>query len=166
MRWEAEFCWKQAELDLETARRKLGTEAYYVCAFMSRRAVEQALKAVFFEKERRLPSMSHNLAHLGETCQLPKRLRATLTVLKQEYLTALSPNGVPSEPFTAKIASRYLSSAERIMEWCQKKLYPPPEAPRRLQSRARAAEPLPETVHAAVPDPETLGSQSVGELTS
>ena len=119
MREETTNWWKQALIDLETAEKTLEIGIYYTSVFYSQLAVEKGLKALYIEKNRRLPAHTHNLLTLGRAVNLPKELFRLLYDLNPEFFVTRYPdaaNGVPAEMFDEESAHVHLDKARKVVE--------------------------------------------------
>lgn len=125
MRPETELWWKQANEDLETARINLDARRYYACVFFAHQAAEKALKALFIETMREMPTKTHNLIALGKALEAPEEIMTAVRDLGPEYITSRYPDaayGVPAELYDEKLARAHLIQAEEIVAWTKKKL--------------------------------------------
>ncbi|MFQ5640856.1 MAG: HEPN domain-containing protein [bacterium] len=120
MREETKNWWIQAQNDLESARKNLEVEVYYVCAFLSQQAVEKGMKALCIHKNRKLPRKTHNLLHLAKEVDFPQQKLGLLRAINPDFVTTRYPdaaNGIPTELFDREIAQDHLSKAEEVMNW-------------------------------------------------
>ena len=123
MRIEVQRLIKQAERDLENARKNIGIEAYEVAAFLAEQAVEKYLKAYWMSKKKEAAPHTHSLTELGDALGAPKTLRKHLVSLTADYTTARYPdaaNGVPYEVYDRETAEAKVASAEAILTWLRK----------------------------------------------
>ncbi len=72
MRIEIERLIKQAERDLENARKNISVDAHVVAAFLAEQAVEKYLKAYWMIAKKEAPPFTHSLTELGDALGLPK----------------------------------------------------------------------------------------------
>ncbi len=120
MRIEAKRLIKQAERDLENARKNIGIEAYEVAAFLAEQAVEKYLKAYWMIAKKEAAPHTHSLTELGDALGLPASLRKHLVNLTADYTTARYPdaaNGVPYEVYDRETAEAKVASGEAILTW-------------------------------------------------
>ncbi len=120
MRVEVERLIKQAERDLENARKTLDIEAYEVAAFLAHQAVEKYLKAAWMHGRREPAPRTHSLTELGDALGVPKTHRKHLGYLNADYVTARYPdaaNGVPYEVYDREMAEAKVKAAEEALEW-------------------------------------------------
>jgi len=120
MRIEVKRLIKQAERDLENARRNIGIEAYEVAAFLAEQAVEKYLKAYWMNAKKEASPFTHSLTELGDALGVPRALRKHLVSLTADYTTARYPdaaNGVPYEVYDRETAEAKVASAEAILKW-------------------------------------------------
>lgn len=120
MRQEVERSIKQAERDLENARKNVGIEAYELASFMSQQAVEKFLKAAWMEERAEAPPRTHSLVELGDPLGVPDELRKHLVYLNADYTTARYPdaaNGIPYEIYDRETAESKVAAAEALFEW-------------------------------------------------
>lgn len=120
MRQEVERSIRQAERDLENARKNIGIEAYELASFMSQQAVEKFLKAAWMHVEGEAPPRTHSLVELGDPLGVPEELRRHLVYLNADYTTARYPdaaNGVPYEIYDRETAESKVEAAEALFRW-------------------------------------------------
>ena len=120
MRQEAARLIKQAERDLENARKNIGIEAYEVTAFLAEQAVEKFLKACWMVTKKEAAPFTHSLTELGDALGVPRALRKHLVSLTADYTMARYPdaaNGVPYEIYDRETAEAKVASAEAILTW-------------------------------------------------
>ena len=120
MRIEAKRLIKQAERDLENARKNIGIEAYEVAAFLAGQAVEKYLKAYWMIARKEAAPHTHSLTELGDALGVPKALRKHLVSLTADYTTARYPdaaNGVPYEIYDRETAEAKVAAGEAILKW-------------------------------------------------
>ena len=77
-RIEAERLIKQAERDLENARKTIGIGAYELAAFVAQQAVEKYLKAAWMVLKEEPPPRTHSLTELGDALGVPRDRRRQL----------------------------------------------------------------------------------------
>lgn len=120
MRIEAERLIKQAERDLENARKNIGIEAYELASFVAEQAVEKRLEAAWMVVRGEAPPRTHSLTELGDPLGVPGDLRKHLVYLNADYTTARYPdaaNGVPYEIYDRETAASKVDAAEELFEW-------------------------------------------------
>lgn len=120
MRIEIERLIKQAERDLENARKNIGIEAYELASFVAEQAVEKRLKAAWMETRGEAPPRTHSLTELGDPLDVPDGLRKHLVYLNADYTVARYPdaaNGVPYEIYDRETAESKVEAAEALFEW-------------------------------------------------
>ncbi len=120
MRIEAKRLIKQAERDLENARKNIGIEAYEVAAFLAEQAVEKYLKAYWMIAKKEASPHTHSLTELGDALGVPAALRKHLVSLTADYTTARYPdaaNGVPYEIYDRETAEAKTAAGEAILKW-------------------------------------------------
>lgn len=120
MRIEAQRLIKQAERDLENARKNVDIEAFEVAAFLAEQAVEKFLKAAWTVAKRDDAPRTHSLTELGDGLGAPAGLRRHLVSLNADYTTARYPdaaNGVPYEVYDRETAEAKVAGAEEILKW-------------------------------------------------
>jgi HEPN domain-containing protein len=125
MRQEAQRLIKQAERDLQNARKNIGIEAYEVAAFLAEQAVEKYLKAYWMEAKKEAPPHTHSLTELGDALGIPKHLRKHLVNLTADYTTARYPdaaNGVPYEVYDRETAEGKVAAGEAILKWLREQI--------------------------------------------
>lgn len=120
MRIEVERLIKQAERDLENARKTLDIEAYELAAFVCQQAVEKHLKAAWMVRKREAPPHTHSLTELGDGLGAPAEVRRHLVYLNPDYTTARYPdaaNGVPYEIYDRATAEAKVAAGEEAFRW-------------------------------------------------
>lgn len=111
---------KQAERDLENARKNIDIEAYELAAFVAQQAVEKFLKATWIVAKGRESPRTHSLTELGDPLGVPADLRKHLVYLNADYTTARYPdaaNGVPYEIYDRETAESKVAAAGELFEW-------------------------------------------------
>lgn len=117
---------KQAERDLENARKNLAIEAYEVAAFLAEQSVEKYLKAYWMIEKKEAPPHTHSLTELGDALAAPKDLRKHLVSLTVDYTTARYPdaaNGVPYEVYDRETGESKVAAGEAILAWLRKQTH-------------------------------------------
>lgn len=125
MREEASNWWQQALKDLESAKKNLSIEAYYVTAFLSQQAAEKALKALYIYKIMDSPGKTHSLLRLGKEVGIPSEYYHGLRKLNPDFILTRYPDvadGVPYELYDGQIAQEKVSIAEKVIKWVEKEL--------------------------------------------
>ena len=106
MRQEVERLFRQADRDLENARKNITIGAYEVSAFLAHQAVEKYL--------------THSLTELGDGVGVPAELRRDLADLTPDYTVSRYPNaanGVPYELYDETKARAKVANAEEVIRW-------------------------------------------------
>ncbi len=125
MRIEVERLIKQAERDLENARKNIGIEAFEVAAFLAEQSVEKYLKAYWMVAKKEASPFTHSLTELGDALGVAPTLRRHLVSLTADYTTARYPdaaNGVPYEVYDRETAEAKVASAEAILKWLRERI--------------------------------------------
>lgn len=120
MRVEIERLIKQAERDLENARKNLATEAYELASFMCHQAVEKYLKAAWMVMKKEPAPRTHSLTELADGLSTPRELRPQFAYLNPDYTTARYPdaaNGVPYEVYDRATAEAKIAAVEKVFPW-------------------------------------------------
>lgn len=120
MRVEVERLIKQAERDLENARKNVGIGAYEITAFVCQQAVEKYLKATWMMRKHESPPRTHSLTELADGLGVAEDERAHFVYLNPDYTTARYPdaaNGVPYEVYDRATAEAKVKAAEAAFEW-------------------------------------------------
>jgi HEPN domain-containing protein len=123
VRIEAQRLIKQAERDLENARKNIGVGAYEVAAFLAEQSVEKYLKATWTVVKREAAPRTHSLTELGDGLGVPAERRRHLVNLNADYTTARYPdaaNGVPFEVYDRETAEAKVASAEEVLAWLRR----------------------------------------------
>jgi len=120
VRVEVERLVKQAERDLENARKNLAADAYEVAAFMCHQAVEKYLKAAWIVVKKESAPRTHSLTELADGLGVPADLRPSFAYLNPDYTTARYPdaaNGVPYEVYDRVTAEQKIATVEKVFPW-------------------------------------------------
>lgn len=120
MRPEVERLLRQADRDLENARKNLGIEAYEVAAFLAQQAVEKYLKGAWVVTKKQPAPHTHALTELGDGLGVPADLRRHLADLTSDYTVSRYPdaaNGVPYELYDEITARTKVENAETVIRW-------------------------------------------------
>lgn len=120
MRPEVERLLRQADRDLENARKNLGIEAYEVAAFLAQQAVEKYLKGAWVVTKKQPAPHTHALTELGDGLGVPADLRRHLADLTSDYTVSRYPdaaNGVPYELYDEITARTKVENAGTVIRW-------------------------------------------------
>jgi HEPN domain-containing protein len=123
VRIETQRLLKQAERDLQNARKNVDIAAYEVSAFLAEQAVEKFLKAAWTVVNREDAPRTHSLTELGDALGVPRELRRHLVDLNADYTTSRYPdaaNGVPYEVYDRETAEAKVAAAEEILTWLRR----------------------------------------------
>lgn len=121
----ADDWFRQAERDLQHARRSLDDETFEWAAFAAQQAAEKAVKALFqhLGAEARGHSVTQLLSGLPAPGSPPAELIELAKELERHYITPRYPNsypeGAPMDFYTRTEASRAIAAAERILGHCR-----------------------------------------------
>ncbi len=124
MQQDVKIWWEQAQADLRAAQFNLTGGQYFVAAFLSQQAVEKALKALIIKKTNTLVKI-HDLVILGRKAGLDEALLKKSELLSKVYIESrygIIGDTAPSKKFTKENTAAYLSIAEEILSWVQKKM--------------------------------------------
>ncbi len=119
MREETENWWKQANRDLESAKRIMELGEYHVCAFLSQQAVEKALKALLIDRTGNFPRI-HDVVELSRRVKAPSKITELCAMINPAYTSTRYPD-VASD-FDKGEVEDILKSAKEILEWTKKEL--------------------------------------------
>ncbi len=125
VRKEVERLLRQADRDLENARKNVTIGAYEVSAFLAQQATEKYLKATWVVSKRRRAPFTHSLVELADGLDVPRTLRRHVLYLNPDYTVSRYPdaaNGVPFELYDADIARAKIKSARQIIRWARGKI--------------------------------------------
>jgi len=120
MRQEVERLFKQADRDLENARKSIAIEAYEVSAFLAQQAVEKYLKGIWVLLKKEPSPHTHSLTELGDGVGILPELRRHLADLTPDYTVSRYPNaanGVPYELYDETKARAKVGQAEEVIRW-------------------------------------------------
>jgi len=125
MRREIERLLKQADRDLDNARKNLGIQAYEVAAFLAQQAVEKYLKGTWVLVKREPAPHTHALTELGDGLGVPPDLRHHLADLTPDYTVSRYPdaaNAVPYELYDEPTAWAKVEHAAGVIEWLRRRI--------------------------------------------
>ena len=121
MRPETEPWWRQAQADLETARRNLPLAYPYAVSWFAQQAAEKGLKALYLERLGRLAPYTHDLERLGVDLNVPAPLATDLALLNPTFEMVRYPDVTsglaPVDVITVAEARGHLAAAERVITW-------------------------------------------------
>ena len=123
MRPEIQRLLKQADRDLENARKNLTIQAYEVAAFLGQQAVEKYLKGAWVVTKRQPAPHTHALTELGDSLGVPADLRRHLADLTSDYTVRRYPdaaNAVPYELYDELTARTKVENAEAVITWLRR----------------------------------------------
>jgi HEPN domain-containing protein len=116
---------KQADRDLDNARKNVAIQAYEVAAFLAQQAVEKYLKAAWVATRSEPAPHTHALTELGDGVGVPAELRRHLADLAPDYTVSRYPdaaNGVPYELYDADTAETKVQHAEVVIAWLRQRI--------------------------------------------
>ena len=125
MRREIDRLLRQADRDLENARKNLGIEAYEVAAFPAQQSVEKYLKGVWVLVKTEAAPHTHSLTELGDGLGVPADLRRHLADLTADYTVSRYPdaaNAVPYEIYDEPTAREKVERATEVIEWLRRRI--------------------------------------------
>jgi HEPN domain-containing protein len=125
MRPEVERLLKQADRDLDNARKSITIEAYEVAAFLAQQAVEKYLKGVWVVLRREPAPHTHSLPELGEGVGVPYDLRRHLAGLTPDYTVSRYPdaaNAIPYELYDETTARAKVAAADQVIAWLRQRI--------------------------------------------
>ena len=116
---------RQADHDLDNAKKNLDIEAYDVCLILCEQAVEKMLKSLYIEERQEEPPRTHSLRKLIELTDMPDDALKLVAELDSYYLVLRYPDIgdiVPYENVDREDAECGIDKAEKIMELVKNKL--------------------------------------------
>lgn len=125
MRQEIARLLKQADRDLENARKSLTIQAYEVSAFLAQQAVEKYLKGAWVLLKKEPAPHTHSLIELGDGVGVPPELRRHLADLTPDYTVSRYPNAanaVPYELYDEATARAKVGRAEEVIRWLRERI--------------------------------------------
>ena len=125
MRQEVERLLKQADRDLENARKSITIDAYEVSAFLAQQSVEKYLKGIWVLLKKEPAPHTHSLTELGDGLGVPPELRRYLADLTPDYTVSRCPNaanGVPYELYDEATAQAKVEEAEQVIRWLRDRI--------------------------------------------
>jgi HEPN domain-containing protein len=117
---------RQAEHDLENAKKNLNIEAFDVCLILCQQAVEKILKALYIKERQEEPPRTHSLRKLIELTDMPDDALKLVAELDSYYLVLRYPDVgdiVPYENVDKEDAEDGIDKTEQIVELVKSKLY-------------------------------------------
>ena len=125
MRPEVGRLLKQADRDLENARKNISIQAYEVAAFLAQQAVEKYLKGAWVVARKEPAPHSHALTEIGDGLGVPANLRRHLADLTSDYTVSRYPdaaNAIPYEIYDESTARSKVENAEAVITWLRSKI--------------------------------------------
>ena len=125
MRREVERLLRQADRDLDNARKNIAIEAYEVSAFLAEQAVEKYLKGLWVLLKSEPAPHTHSLTELGDGIGVPADMRRHLAGLAPDYTVSRYPdaaNAVPYELYDQETAREKVRAAEQVIEWLRNRI--------------------------------------------
>lgn len=116
---------RQADRDLENAKKNLDIEAYDVCLILCEQAVEKMLKALYIKERNEEPPRTHSLRKLIDLTNMPDESLKLVTELDSYYMVLRYPdvsNVVPYENVDYEDAEDGINKAEEIIELTREEL--------------------------------------------
>ncbi len=110
---------RQADHDLENAKKNLDIEAYDVCLILCEQAAEKILKALYIKDRKEEPPRTHSLRKLIELTDMPEDALKLVAELDSYYLVLRYPDVgdiVPYENVDYEDAEDGINKAEQIIE--------------------------------------------------
>lgn len=117
---------RQADRDLENAKKNLDIEAYDVCLILCEQAAEKMLKALYIKERNEEPPRTHSLRKLIELTNMPDEALRLVAELDSYYLVLRYPDVgdvVPYENVDYEDAEDGINKAEEIIELTREQLY-------------------------------------------
>jgi len=124
MKKEVENWWKQAKVDLATAKDNVNIERFSYAIFLSEQAVEKALKSLYLKKFNEIPRI-HDLTIFAKTLNLPLELYHDCEDLTNVYTETRYPDVsdiIPAERYTKEEANQFVKKAEEVIKWIKSKI--------------------------------------------
>jgi HEPN domain-containing protein len=125
MRPEVERLLKQADRDLENARKNISIAAYEVAAFLAQQAVEKYLKGAWVVVRKAPAPHTHSLPELGNGLDAPVDITRRLAGLTPDYTVSRYPdaaNAIPYEIYDEDVARAKVTSAEQVITWIRARI--------------------------------------------
>ena len=126
MRIEAERLMRQAERDLENARKTLEhIRAYELVAFLCHQSVEKFLKAYWIDARSEHAPRTHSLIELAVGLEVPEALVARLRTMNPDYTLSRDPvaaNAVPYEAYDRAMAESRVAIASDAQAWLRERI--------------------------------------------
>ncbi|MBE0447967.1 MAG: HEPN domain-containing protein [Actinobacteria bacterium] len=122
MRKEAQLWLDGAAYDLDSARDLFKSARYNYSVWLSRQAVEKALKAAHLIVIRKPIPRSHNLIELARelSWDIPRAVKEHLQFLNPHYTVTRyvdSAVGKPSDIYDAEIADQAIVKSKEVLDW-------------------------------------------------
>lgn len=116
---------RQADRDLENAKKNLEIEAYDVCLILCEQAAEKMLKALYIKERNEEPPRTLSLRKLIDLTNMPDEALRLVAELDSYYLVLRYPDVsevVPYENVDYEDAEDGINKAEEIMELTREEL--------------------------------------------
>ncbi len=110
---------RQADHDLDNAKKNLDIEAYDVCLILCEQAAEKILKALYIKERNEEPPRTHSLRKLVELTDMPEDALKLVAELDSYYLVLRYPDVgdiVPYENVDYEDAEDGIDKAEQIID--------------------------------------------------
>ncbi|VVB96749.1 HEPN domain protein [uncultured archaeon] len=110
---------RQADRDLENAKKNLDIEAYDVSLILCEQAAEKILKALYIKERNEEPPRTHSLRKLIELTDMPEEALKLVAELDSYYIALRYPDVgdiVPYENVDYEDAEDGINKAEQIIE--------------------------------------------------
>ncbi|NIM05594.1 MAG: HEPN domain-containing protein [Armatimonadetes bacterium] len=111
---------RQAEHDLETARKLVDFGAFDHAAFLAQQAAEKSLKALWMSKQKRISPRTHDLVRLAMELAAPPEIIEAARMMAGDYMATRYPDvgdDIPAKTYTAEDADRRVAAAAQVCGW-------------------------------------------------
>ena len=109
---------EQADAGLNAAKKNLEIKIYYLSVQCSHQATEKALKALYIEKQSKMPEKTHDLIKLGRNVKIPEKYYDALYELNPEWIPSRYPDAAtvaPVNSYDEPSAKLHLQKAKEVI---------------------------------------------------
>lgn len=124
MREEVQRWLKQADHDLEMAKKNYQIEGYDICLILCQQAIEKFLKALYIYQRNEFPPRIHSFKKLIELLALPQDLLGEIINIERYYSVLRYPDvseAIPYENCTKEDAEIGIQKTNKVKVLIEKK---------------------------------------------
>ena len=116
---------KQADHDLQMAKKIIDDGGYDTCAFLCQQAAEKYFKALLIKQLKKNPPKTHYLDELAKQLASPSEILDIARELSADYMVSRYPDAAtiaPYEEYSKADAENKIAKAEKVIAWVQERL--------------------------------------------